>query len=111
MSSSIPIGRRARKTFGNLMTGFGMSEVGIGVTFSFLDSTEEQCVEANGYPGSGYEVRIIDPETGADQSVSVPGEILVRGDIVTPGYYKRPQETARGIDARGVVHTRDMGPM
>jgi fatty-acyl-CoA synthase len=79
MSSSIPIARRARKTFGNLMTGFGMSEVGIGVTFSFLDSTEEQCVEANGYPGSGYEVRIVDPETGADQPVSVPGEILVRG--------------------------------
>lgn len=111
MSSSIPIARRARKTFGNLMTGFGMSEVGIGVTFSFLDSTEEQCVEANGYPGSGYEVRIIDPETGADQPVSVPGEILVRGYIVTRGYYKRPEETARAIDADGWFHTGDMGLM
>ena len=109
MSSSIPIARRARKTFGNLMTGFGMSEVGIGVTFSFLDSTEEQCVEANGYPGSGYEVRIVDPETGKDQPVSVPGEILVRGYIVTPGYYKRPEETARAIDADGWFHTGDMG--
>ncbi len=66
MSSSIPIARRARQTFGNFMTGFGMSEVGIGVTFSFLDSTEEQCVEANGYPGAGYEVRIVDPETGVE---------------------------------------------
>jgi len=111
MSSSIPIARRARKTFGNLMTGFGMSEVGIGVTFSFLDSTEEQCVEANGYPGSGYEVRIIDPETGADQPVSVPGEILVRGYIVTRGYYNRPEETARAIDADGWFHTGDMGLM
>jgi fatty-acyl-CoA synthase len=111
MSSSIPIARRARKTFGNLMTGFGMSEVGIGVTFSFLDSTEEQCVEANGYPGAGYEVRIIDPETGADQPVSVPGEILVRGFIVTKGYYKRPEETARAIDQDGWFHTGDMGLM
>jgi acyl-CoA synthetase (AMP-forming)/AMP-acid ligase II len=111
MSSAIPIARRARETFGNLMTGFGMSEVGIGVTFSFLDSTEEQCVEANGYPGSGYEVRIIDPETGADQPVSVPGEILVRGYIVTSGYYKRPEETARAIDADGWFHTGDMGLM
>jgi fatty-acyl-CoA synthase len=111
MSSSIPIARRARQTFGNLMTGFGMSEVGIGVTFSFLDSTEEQCVEANGYPGSGYEVRIVDPETGKDQPVSVPGEILVRGYIVTPGYYKRPEETARAIDADGWFHTGDMGLM
>ena len=111
MSSSIPIARRARQTFGNLMTGFGMSEVGIGVTFSFLDSSEEQCVEANGYPGSGYEVRIVDPETGKDQPVSVPGEILVRGYIVTPGYYKRPEETARAIDADGWFHTGDMGLM
>ena len=111
MSSSIPIARRARRTFGNLMTGFGMSEVGIGVTFSFLDSTEEQCVEANGYPGSGYEVRIIDPETGVDQPVSVPGEILVRGYIVTRGYYKRPEETAKVIDADGWFHTGDMGLM
>ncbi|HEX7784640.1 MAG TPA: AMP-binding protein [Methylomirabilota bacterium] len=111
MSSAIPIARRARRTFGNLMTGFGMSEVGIGVTFSFLDSTEEQCVEANGYPGAGYEIRIIDPETGADQPVSVPGEILVRGYIVTPGYYKRPEETARAIDRDGWFHTGDMGLM
>jgi fatty-acyl-CoA synthase len=109
MSSSIPIARRARQTFGNLMTGFGMSEVGIGVTFSFLDSTEEQCVEANGYPGAGYEVRIIDPETGHDQPVSVPGEILVRGYIVTQGYYKRPEETAKAIDKDGWFHTGDMG--
>jgi fatty-acyl-CoA synthase len=111
MSSAIPVARRARQTFGNLMTGFGMSEVGIGVTFSFLDSTEEQCVEANGYPGAGYEVRIVDPDTGADQPVSVPGEILVRGYIVTRGYYKRPEETARAIDKDGWFHTGDMGVM
>ena len=111
MSSSIPIARRARQTFGNLMTGFGMSEVGIGVTFSFLDSTEEQCVEANGYPGAGYEVRIVDPETGADQPTAVPGEILVRGYMVTRGYYKRPEETARAIDRDGWFHTGDMGLM
>src|SRR2546422_5883824 len=109
MSSAIPIARRARQTFGNLMTGFGMSEVGIGVTFSFLDSTEEQCVEANGYPGAGYEVRIVDPETGLDQPATVPGEILVRGYMVTQGYYKRPEETARAIDKDGWFHTGDMG--
>ena len=109
MSSSIPIARRARHTFGNLMSGFGMSEVGIGVTFSFLDSTEEQCVEANGYPGAGYEVRIVDPETGADQPVAVPGEILVRGYMVTQGYYKKPEATARAIDRDGWFHTGDMG--
>ena len=111
MSSAIPVARRARQTFGNLMTGFGMSEIGIGATFSFLDSTEEQCVEANGYPGNGYEVRIVDPATGAEQPVSVPGEILVRGYMVTRGYYKKPEETARVIDKDGWFHTGDMGVM
>src|SRR5256712_8505382 len=109
MSSFIPVARRARQTFGNLMAGFGMSEVGIGVTFSFLDSTEEQCVEANGYPGAGYEVRIVDPETGLDQPATVPGEILVRGYMVTQGYYKRPEQTARAIDKDDWFHTGDMG--
>jgi len=111
MASAIPIAKKARQTFGHLMTGFGMSEVGIGVTFSFLDSTDEQCVEANGYPGAGYEVRIVDPETGVDQPVSVPGEILVRGYIVMQGYYKKPEETARAIDKDGWFHTGDMGLM
>ena len=110
MSSAIPIARRARQTFGNLMTGFGMSEVGI-VTFSGLDSTGEQCVEANGYPLDGCELRIIDPDTGRDQPVSAPGEILARGYMVTEGYYKRPEETARAIDKDGWFHTGDMGLM
>jgi len=111
MSSSIPIARRSRHVFGNLMNGFGMSEVGIGVVFTFLDSTEDQCVEGNGYPGAGYEVRIVDPDTGLDQPVSVPGEILVRGYIVMQGYYNKPEETARAIDKDGWFHTGDMGLM
>src|SRR5262249_18777426 len=41
MSSAIPVARRARQTFGSLMTGYGMSEVGI-VTLSDLASSAEQ---------------------------------------------------------------------
>jgi fatty-acyl-CoA synthase len=108
MASAIPVARRARRTFGNLMTGFGMSEVGIA-TLSTLDSTEEQCVEANGVPLPGCEVRVIDPATGLDQPVSVPGEILARSYMVTQGYYKKPEETARALDGDGWFHTGDMG--
>ena len=110
MASAVPVARRARHTFGNLMTGFGMSEIGIA-TLSGLDSTEEQCVEANGYPLPGCEVRVVDPATGLDQPVSVPGEILGRSYMVTQGYYKKPEDTARALDADGWFHTGDMGVM
>ena len=49
MSSSMPIAREARKVFGRLLSGYGMSEVGAGVALSALDSSEDQCVEASGY--------------------------------------------------------------
>jgi fatty-acyl-CoA synthase len=110
MASAIPAARRARQTFGNFMTGFGMSEIGI-VTLSDLDSTEEQCVEANGYALAGCEVRVVDPTTGLDQSAFVAGEILARSYMVTQGYYKRPEDTARALDKDGWFHTGDMGVM
>ena len=64
--SSIPVAQEARKLFGNFLSGYGMSEIGIGAASSAIDSSEEQCVEASGYPAPGYEVKIIDPETGHD---------------------------------------------
>ena len=100
-------GGPARRS-GTLMTGFGMSEIGIA-TLSDLDSTEEQCVDANGYPLPGCEVRVVDPATGLDQPVSVPGEILARSYMVTEGYYKKPEDTARALDKDGWFHTGDMG--
>jgi len=108
MSSAIPIARRARQTFGGLVTAYGMSEIGVP-TFSSLDSTEEQSVEANGSPLPGFELRVVDPETGADRSMGAPGEILVRGYALMQGYYNKPADTARAVDANGWFHTGDMG--
>jgi fatty-acyl-CoA synthase len=109
MSSSVPVARRARALFGPLVSGFGMSEIGVGVSIGALDSTEEQCCEASGYPAPGYEIRIVDPATGADAPAGAPGEILVRGYTLTRGYYEKPEATAAAIDADGWLHTGDMG--
>ena len=109
MQSSTAIARRARKVFGPLVSGFGMSEIGVGVAIGALDSTEEQCCEASGFPAPGYEVRIVDPDTGRDQPAEVPGEILARGYTLMRGYYEKPEATAAAIDTDGWLHTGDMG--
>ena len=109
MASSVPIARQARKIFGRFLSGYGMSEIGAGVTLSALDSSEEQCTEASGYPAPGYEVRILDPETGRDQPPGSPGEILVRGYMLMRGYYRKPEETRQTVDPEGWLHTGDMG--
>jgi fatty-acyl-CoA synthase len=109
MSSSTAIAREGRRTFGPLVSGYGMTEILVGAALGALDSTEEQCTEASGYPAPGYEVRVIDPVTGQEQPAGAPGEILVRGDMLMRGYYKKPEDTARAIDEDGWMHTGDMG--
>jgi fatty-acyl-CoA synthase len=109
MSSTVPIARRARALFGPLVSGYGMSEFGVGAAIGSLDSTEEQSCEASGYPAPGYEIRVVDPDTGRDQPTGTPGEIQVRGYTLMRGYYNKPEATAAAIDADGWMHTGDMG--
>ena len=62
-----------------------------------------------GYPLAGVEVKIVDPETGADQGVDEKGEILIRGYNLFDGYYKDPEKTTQVLDARGWYHSGDIG--
>nr|WP_281381251.1 AMP-binding protein [Halobellus ruber] len=53
-------------------------------------------------------VRIVDPETGDPVERGAAGEILVRGDKVTPGYHDRPDAEAETFES-GWLHTDDLG--
>jgi fatty-acyl-CoA synthase len=75
---------------------------------SELDSTDEQACETSGHPCEGFELRVIDPETGRDQPPGVPGELIARTRYLMQGYYRKPEETAKAVDADGWFHTGDM---
>lgn len=56
------------------------------------------------------EVRFVDLETGNPvERPGESGEILFRGDNLTPGYYGLPDATERAIDDDGWFHTDDVG--
>ena len=56
----------------------------------------------------GNDIRIVDPDTGAERPVGESGEIIVRGRGNFQGYWKQPEATARTL-REGWVWTGDLG--
>ena len=64
-------------------------------------------LEASGYPGIGYNSRIVDLETGGLCEPGKEGELQVRGRYLMQGYYKKPAETMASYTDDGWFHTGD----
>jgi fatty-acyl-CoA synthase len=109
MHSSTPVARRAAKTLAPMrpFSAFGMTEVWIGVALGSLDDDETHRCETSGYPGLGYESRIVDTETGTPVGVGIEGELQVRGYSLMLGYYNKPKETAESYTEDGWFKTGD----
>ncbi len=60
-----------------------------------------------GRPVPGLEMRVVDSETYEDRPERHVGELLIRGTSVTPGYYRRPDET-RDLFHDGWLRTGDL---
>jgi len=88
--------------------GYGMTETVGSVTFCSTGDGLEALCGTIGYPVPEYELRIGRAD-GSTAAVGEAGEILVRGDFVMNGYWRRPEATAEAIDADGWVHTADVG--
>jgi long-chain acyl-CoA synthetase len=61
-----------------------------------------------GKPIPHVEIRIVESD-GRPAADGQDGEILVRGPGVMKGYYRKPEETRRVLDADGWFHTGDLG--
>ena len=110
MMSATPVARKAVDTLKPLapVSGFGMTEVWLGVALGSLDETTEHRTETSGYPGIGYRVRVQDLETKELCLPGEPGELQVQGEFLMLGYYKKPKETAEAYTEDGWFKTGDM---
>jgi fatty-acyl-CoA synthase len=109
MHSATPVVKRGNRVLAPLksFTGYGMTEIWVGAGIGALDDDEESRCASSGTIGMGYELRILDPETGAAQPVGEPGELQVRGYSLMLGYYRKPEETAAAYDTDGWFKTGD----
>ena len=109
MLSATPVVRRGMRALAPLknLSGYGMTETWLGVSLSSLDDDEAHRSEASGWPGPGYELRIVDDGSGDVLGPGGTGELQVRGGAVMTEYYKKPAETAAAFTADGWFRTGD----
>ncbi len=97
---------RIYKTFGKEpVEREGMSETGMNFSNPLRDKRKPGSI---GYPLPDLEVRIVNPDTGKDVTPGQTGEIWLKGPAVTPGYWRKPEETASAFE-QGWFRTGDLG--
>ncbi|WP_367388753.1 class I adenylate-forming enzyme family protein [Lewinella sp. LCG006] len=84
--------------------GYGMTEVGPNLTSLHQDDAIRK-KGSIGRPNFYVTTKIID-ELGQEVPPNTGGELLLRGPMVTPGYWENPEATAKAI-VDGWFHTGD----
>ena len=85
--------------------GYGLTEVGPNV-FS-LHQDDAICKKGSiGFPNFYFDVKIVD-DNGSELGANEVGELWLKSPVVTPGYWRKPEETAKAI-TDGWFHTGDI---
>ena len=87
--------------------GYGMTETG---PTAFVAAPEDALTKIGsvGKPQMLLDVRIVDAN-GEDVPEGESGEIWMRGAGLTPGYWQRPEETAKAFTPDGWLRSGDIG--
>lgn len=104
---------KARAAIPNLRGAMG---VGYGQTECAALATVNAAAELVAFPESaGRPLPTVEIEIRGDDGVPLPagedGEIFLRGPMVMPGYWRRPEETAETLLPGGWLRTGDIGRM
>ncbi len=100
--------RWKKVTGSTLAEAYGLTETSPAVCINPLDLA--QFNGSIGLPVPSTEVAIWSEE-GQPLPVGEIGELMVRGPQVMKGYWQRPDETAKVIEANGWLHTGDIARM
>jgi long-chain acyl-CoA synthetase len=107
MAVQKPVAERWRQvTSSTLLQAYGLTETSPAATINPL--ADGPFTGSIGLPISSTEVSIRD-DLGRELAIGETGEICIRGPQVTPGYWGRPDETAKVMTADGYLKTGDMG--
>jgi malonyl-CoA/methylmalonyl-CoA synthetase len=83
----------------------GMSETGMNFSNPLHGQRKPGSI---GLPLPGVQVRIVDPDTFDDVPRGRIGEIWLKSAAITPGYWRKPQETSKTFE-QGWFRTGDLG--
>jgi malonyl-CoA/methylmalonyl-CoA synthetase len=83
----------------------GMSETGMNFSNPLRGVRKPGSI---GLPLPDVQVRIVDPQTKADVAPGQTGEIWLKGPNVTPGYWRKDEESAMSFE-QGWLRTGDLG--
>ncbi|XP_044728170.1 4-coumarate--CoA ligase 1-like [Chrysoperla carnea] len=94
-----------------IFNGYGSTEI-VGSYGLFVRNKHESLVKrkimSSGQLINGIYWKVIDPETGKTLGRNQEGELCSKGPLLTKGYYKDPEATAKAIDKDGWFHTGDI---
>ncbi len=93
-----------------VLTSYGLTEAHSLVSTCRPGDDPADIARSVGRPIDGVDIRIVD-DRGAQLPPGMAGEILVRGYVVSAGYWRDPDATAETFDHDGWLHTGDIGMM
>lgn len=91
-----------------VIEGYGLTEASPVVCCNPVDGSDQ--VGTIGLPVPSTLVKMIDDD-GREVAIGQPGELCAKGPQVMKGYWQRPDETAKILDADGWLKTGDVAIM